>query len=382
MAIIPNTEVFLPTEVRDVLNSAGGSVTDDTLTFFTKAANINKWARYKPESYPQDAAMSEHERKLNNFGFDVSSMAGIVVPTLIEMARSGNTWKYILPSGGKNSPFRLGDFRGYNTEAKPPFDYHWISRSGATTTGTYTDEWRVVVNGGSEIKMSDLAVLDNMSANYFLFIAKHTDGTYVKSSVVSRDGDPEEIICSITLTKTGVWECMFCVGQNLSEEIEARTDLAVMPEGYFTFELSTKAIYVRATYVSPNPPEVSFNASTGVLNFGTTYFFLTLKANDESEAVPSTVLQFGWYMALYDSSGNMLGDNEVYATDGADEKTYTGTDEVGWNTVNFPQFVNLSDYFGETEIANAAKIVLRPSVRTVSGSGIPTVDIVSFEYDL
>nr|DAQ19077.1 MAG TPA: hypothetical protein [Caudoviricetes sp.] len=41
MAIVPNTKVRLAENIRDVLNSAGGSVTDDIVTFFQDRAKIN-----------------------------------------------------------------------------------------------------------------------------------------------------------------------------------------------------------------------------------------------------------------------------------------------------------------------------------------------------
>ena len=48
MAIVPNTDVNLAGNIRDVLNAAGGSVTNDVITFFQTRANINMWAKYKP----------------------------------------------------------------------------------------------------------------------------------------------------------------------------------------------------------------------------------------------------------------------------------------------------------------------------------------------
>ena len=48
MAVIPNTNVNLATNVRDVLNAAGGSVTNDLRSFFKNAAKIDMWALFKP----------------------------------------------------------------------------------------------------------------------------------------------------------------------------------------------------------------------------------------------------------------------------------------------------------------------------------------------
>ena len=48
MAIVPNTDVNLAVNVRDVLNSAWGNVTNEVITFFQTRANINEWDKYKP----------------------------------------------------------------------------------------------------------------------------------------------------------------------------------------------------------------------------------------------------------------------------------------------------------------------------------------------
>ena len=45
--IIPNTKINLATNIRNVLNNAGGTVSNKTSSFFTPAAKINKWSKYK-----------------------------------------------------------------------------------------------------------------------------------------------------------------------------------------------------------------------------------------------------------------------------------------------------------------------------------------------
>ena len=39
----------------------------------------------------------------------------------MEYAKDGKLWDYVLPKGGSRSPLRLGDFRGYNTDAPAPY---------------------------------------------------------------------------------------------------------------------------------------------------------------------------------------------------------------------------------------------------------------------
>ena len=74
MAVIPNSNVNLATNIRDVLNAAGGSVSNDTLSFFATSAKINKWAFYKPESFKKDFNLTETDRYNNNHGFDATTI--------------------------------------------------------------------------------------------------------------------------------------------------------------------------------------------------------------------------------------------------------------------------------------------------------------------
>ena len=48
MAVIKKTNINLMTDIRDVLNSAGGNVGNSVETFFQLDANLNMWSKYKP----------------------------------------------------------------------------------------------------------------------------------------------------------------------------------------------------------------------------------------------------------------------------------------------------------------------------------------------
>lgn len=381
MAVIPNTNVNLATNVRDVLLDAGGSVGNDTLSFFKPAAKINKWAKFKPEDFKSDYALSEHERKQNNFSFDVESIKG-VTPTLFDNA--ANSWVYRLPKGGVDSPYRLGDFRGYNTEAQPPFDYHYIMKTGETINGTADEVWRVITNAGAEIKMSELAVFDNVNATHYMFIARKQNGSsydYIKSYDVSASGDPSTIDCSISFPSAGTWECLFCMGQNISTPIGSRTDLIIMPEGHFTYTLTKKTAFVKITYDSPSLSDVYYDSASYSLNIGS-IITLTLKASDQTVSVPPTELQFGMIMELYDGGGSLMDYRSVYSTGGNDNAIYTGTEAVTWTVVDFPSSLYLRDYFDESQIASASKVRLRIDVQRVSGNGSISMDNVYHDYDI
>lgn len=146
--IIPESNVLM-TDVRDTLNAHNGSVSNDLLTFFTTNAKINKWARFKPESYAKNFGLTEDERFANHYGLSMTGYASlwgsaskiIVTDGNIDISNDTNgflyklckgtlgQFDYVLPKGGTSSPYRLGDFIGYNPTAVNPLPQ--------VRTGTY-----------------------------------------------------------------------------------------------------------------------------------------------------------------------------------------------------------------------------------------------------
>lgn len=146
--LIPETNVKAE-DIRDTLNANGGSVSNDLLTFFSISAKVNKWARFKPESYKKNFDLTDDERFTNHYGLSMTGYASLfgnsqkvsVTDGKIDISEdtTGFLYKlckgtlgqfdYILPKGGENSPYRLGDFRGYNPTAVNPLPQ--------VTSGTY-----------------------------------------------------------------------------------------------------------------------------------------------------------------------------------------------------------------------------------------------------
>lgn len=126
--ILPSTN--LKTEdIRDTLNANGGSVSNDYLTFFTDAANIREWTKYKPFKYPKNFNVTDNERSSRNWGLsnvpywdNVNYMADYVRNGSPLAGNCGTPYfAYIPPVGGTSEPLRLEDFRGYYTEAVQPY---------------------------------------------------------------------------------------------------------------------------------------------------------------------------------------------------------------------------------------------------------------------
>lgn len=113
-------------DIRDTLNSYGGSVSSDLTTFFKPSAKINEWSRAKPvhiyQTIEPDRSTAWYKGTDGKCGFDVTNATAVNYITITQKMTSDgkNGWNYILPSGGADSPLRLGDFAGYKADAVPP----------------------------------------------------------------------------------------------------------------------------------------------------------------------------------------------------------------------------------------------------------------------
>ena len=134
-------------EIRDALAAGGGVVSNNTLTFFKRDANVNFWSKYKPVTvingpeFVQDFNPNEEyyepnwwKSKDGNCGVNVQATNGITM--FIANMRDGNYgWEYVLPE----NPYRLGDFRNYDIDAHCPIsgefqDDYWVELDRLTFT--------------------------------------------------------------------------------------------------------------------------------------------------------------------------------------------------------------------------------------------------------
>lgn len=120
--IIPN-QVELK-DVRDTLNFNGGVAGDTVDSLITQEAKINKWSKKKPVALTKDSCQDIDSSKNDYYpnwykGGKGDCGLSLVTSGNVKDAAEAGSWSYVLPKGGKEEPFRLGDFRGYNVKAKP-----------------------------------------------------------------------------------------------------------------------------------------------------------------------------------------------------------------------------------------------------------------------
>lgn len=115
MAVIPNSDIQLATDIGQVLNSAGGSVdVNQPLTYFTESAKINKWCKNKPMRINKDFDITEDDKRNANYGLSIPTAKGSA-----EATKSDN-YDYLMPRGGSSEPYRLSDFIRYDTNCIKP----------------------------------------------------------------------------------------------------------------------------------------------------------------------------------------------------------------------------------------------------------------------
>ncbi len=112
--ILPTTDI----SIMDVRNALGYPSTD--LGTLCSCNKINMWAKYKPvrHEFTSNRPSNWWQSKLGNCGITFNTFGN--VQGLVNGISEGNGYTYQAPTGGTGSPYRLGDFAGYKTDARPP----------------------------------------------------------------------------------------------------------------------------------------------------------------------------------------------------------------------------------------------------------------------
>lgn len=109
-------------KVREALSETGNDIGR-----LCSSGKINMWAKYKPVQAATPKALTEEQRAAVSYGLDAQPVelqypSGANNASIFENALNGAYgWSYAKPTGGAQSPYRLGDFKGYNHACSCPF---------------------------------------------------------------------------------------------------------------------------------------------------------------------------------------------------------------------------------------------------------------------
>lgn len=171
--ILPKTDI----SIMMVRNALGYPSTD--LGTLCRCNNVNMWSRYKPVPFPHDSVNAYPNWWQGNYG-----RCGINIPDVgsnFDQMMTAN-WTRDIPAGGSAAPFRLGDFRGYNHDAKVVI--------GTTLTDDVvvnradTPQWRVlpyIYNGSdsSNLNIDDIQISGRKLGNFYMAMRLSYNGATV-----------------------------------------------------------------------------------------------------------------------------------------------------------------------------------------------------------
>lgn len=393
MAVIPSTDVNLATEVRDVLNSAGGSVGNELVSFFKSSANINKWARYKPVVYKKDTALTEQEHKLANYGLSPIHTGSVTPQTIMSEAIAGTDfYPHRLPIGGVNEPYRLSDFTnpnrtggGYNTEAKSPYIVSAPNELQVLQYPAYCN-YLLVHNPSAELRLEDLAFFEDNTANGKMGIlwAKNSEfsidsarGTiHLYYPIKMEDSNIDDGI-DLTLEVNGddtyhfiaVW-FNFEVDYGDNDVSSLAETFLPVPGSYHTVNVIKLDVYATLTMSWDALSSLYYNSQNGYISgFAASYPVFDFSFPDGT--VPSFTYRLGVFVefemegATY--SGTWWYDDELLYHSG-------GTSANSTTFVNFPDSIYLGDItpifdpsYSSGEVTN---VTIRFELERVSGQGL------------
>ena len=177
---LANNKITAPVSVDDVKSLLGESSND--LATLCKSSKINVWAKYKPTDYNAAFADDWSKGKDGNYGLNitvdnrVSSWNALVA----EYSKPNNGYSniYKRPSGGATSPYRLGDFRGYNHKAKPEIsDYLAASNYMEDSQISLSVAYNVVTGDGDQVSYN---AIDAFRDLYFGYVITDISGKTLK----------------------------------------------------------------------------------------------------------------------------------------------------------------------------------------------------------
>lgn len=160
--IFPSKSVGQFYHVARTLGEVVNGKLDTRLSTLCTSSKINQFSKWKPIDY-NGFSIDENILKSKNYGITITSAS--TVDNLKELIDQNGTHKYNRPLGGINSPYRLTDFRNYNTNAPIP-----VMPMGARDIYNAGNATTMLINIGSEgdetaLGKNDLYHLTDESGN-------------------------------------------------------------------------------------------------------------------------------------------------------------------------------------------------------------------------
>lgn len=385
MAVIPDTNVNLATNIRDVLNAAGGSVGNNVISFFKPEAKINKWARYKPVSYKNDIRLTEREFKFANYGLSNLYIGKTMTPKMLmdEAINGTDFYPYILPKGGQDSPYRLSDFCLHNTNAEPPYVAQAPASLEAAQFPAYVG-YSLYLNPSvnSELKITDLASFEDVIGSISKIGILWTSGDGLYYLFYSSSSNIEDGIY-LDIPVQGEGTCHFLavwfnweVEEGNNEITNEAINFAPVPDSYRKVEVVHKQVWGIISVDWDALNNLYYYKRIGkIQGFGVSYPYFSLTYPNGTP--PSCYYKIGLYITTV-IDGNQYDGYYWYN----DEYIYHPSSSERQIFVNFPSQVDLSEIVGFDVVnMDVQSISVRLDLEKIEGDGYLSYDTMN-EYNV
>lgn len=183
---VSNGKIVAPVSIDDVKSILGESSND--LATLCKSSKINIWAKYKPTVYPSPFPDDWYKAKDGNYGINITVENGKSYwkDLIDEYSKTNNGYGniYNRPTGGVNSPYRLGDFRGYFHNANPEVSDYLTTNVfiRESDTNQLLVSYNPVSVDGSQISYFEFAEFKDKYFGYIITDKSKTNFMYITTA--------------------------------------------------------------------------------------------------------------------------------------------------------------------------------------------------------
>lgn len=253
---LSNNKITAPVSIDDLQSLFGEP--SGALATLCKSSKINVWAKYKPTVYPSPFPDDWYKSKDGNYGLNitvdnrVSSWSALVAE--YSKANNGYSNIYNRPSGDATSPYRLGDFRGYNHKAKPEIsDYLAATNYLEDSQISLSVAYNVVTADGDQVSYNAIEAFKDL---YFGYVITDTSGKTLKLIATASTTSSYEVRLPARTLLAGTYKAypMFCnVDYSTNHTLRAMYCYAIPNlAGGKTFSVITSSQSVMANFKSIN----------------------------------------------------------------------------------------------------------------------------------
>jgi len=338
MATLPDNNISV-TLVKDTLSETSFSVGS-----LCSSTNINKWSKHKPVIYPSNSTtgITNWWKAVDGscgLSFNVYTTAGLITTAgsfLYNLKNKLDPWGYKIPYGGELSPYRIGDFRGYYTDAFPAIQVSEDITVILSSTDNGFSITAGIVNAGNTYNISFNDILYNgvaLDTYYFgVLIYNKSDNTYFAATSDTVDN------YSVRFTNMrgyigSNWACAYFLSQY------PKTQLGAFQTGnLIAIDSDHSNLTIKDT---PQLAEITLDAWWGVKYTQVNYRAIFTNSNFQTSTITNVVASFIYNTQsnLDPSTGTVLSTSligtVVIDANSSQMKlgnfTYTGSyDSTGW----------------------------------------------------